>query len=215
MVRHPSNKLSIWLTTDFCAPKWGGVETHSVQLASCLIERGHKVIMITNSYRGVRTGIRVLGNGMKVYHLPLLPIVDEDVAYPCFLLFNGVFRDIFIREHVDIVHGHLTTSITAAMVLRAAELLNIRYVMSEHSNYSFNELGLLQVNKALKFYLCGVNATIAVSHASKDNFTLRAKVRPDQCYVIPNAVDTDKFTPNPSLRFPLNSINIVHISRLA
>lgn len=54
-----------------------------------------------------------------------------------------------------------------------------------------------------------------MSHACKDNFTLRAKVNPETCFVIPNAVDSSKFSPNPSLRYPLKTINIVHISRLA
>ena len=76
----PEKRYCICLTTDFVAPKWGGVETHSFQLASHLIERGHKVIMITSMFQGVREGVRVLGNGMKVYHLPLLPVVHNDVS---------------------------------------------------------------------------------------------------------------------------------------
>lgn len=32
--------------------------------------------------------------------------------------------------------------------------------------------------------------------------------------MIPNAVDSAKFTPNPGLRYPLNTINIVVVSRL-
>lgn len=32
--------------------------------------------------------------------------------------------------------------------------------------------------------------------------------------MIPNSVDVNKFTPNPGLRFPLNTINIVTVSRL-
>ena len=75
-------KMNICLATDFVAPKWGGVETHGYQLASCLIERGHKVIMISSMYRGVREGIRVMGNGLKVYHLPLIPVINNDVCLP-------------------------------------------------------------------------------------------------------------------------------------
>jgi phosphatidylinositol glycan class A protein len=44
------------------------------------VERGHKVIIITSMYRGVREGVRIMGNGMKVYHLPLLPFIKGDVA---------------------------------------------------------------------------------------------------------------------------------------
>ena len=43
-------KLSIAMVSDFFYPKFGGVETHIHQLALCLIEKGHKVIMLTRSY---------------------------------------------------------------------------------------------------------------------------------------------------------------------
>jgi phosphatidylinositol glycan class A protein len=39
-------------------------------------------------------------------------------------------------------------------------------------------------------------------------------MNPAQIYVIPNSVDVNKFTPNPGLRYPLNTINIVTVSRL-
>ena len=66
----------------------------------------------------------------------------------------------------------------------------------------------------IKWAYRDVDAAICVSHACKENYTLRAKVDPQICFTIPNAVDTNKFSPNPSLRFPLNTINIVCISRL-
>lgn len=37
---------------------------------------------------------------------------------------------------------------------------------------------------------------------------------PNKIFVIPNSVDTFKFTPNPSLRSPINTVNIVCICRL-
>ena len=65
-----------------------------------------------------------------------------------------------------------------------------------------------------KWYLKDVDASIAVSHACKENFSLRAKVDPYKWFAIPNAVDTNTFSPNPNLRYPLNTINIVCVSRL-
>ena len=41
-----------------------------------MIERGHKVIVLTNIYKGERVGIRYLTNGIKVYYTPVLPIVN-------------------------------------------------------------------------------------------------------------------------------------------
>lgn len=211
----PIKKYSICLTTDFVAPKWGGVETHSFQLASHLIERGHKVIMIGSMYQGVREGVRILGNGMKVYHLPLLPVVKSDVSMVAKYSILPVIRQILVREGVEICHGHLTTSITAAMVIFYAKLMGLKTVFTEHSHFSTNEFENLNCNKLAQWYLRETDATIAVSQACKENFSLRTKVSPHSCFVIPNAVDTNKFYPNPSQRYPRNTINIVHISRLA
>lgn len=155
-----------------------------------------------------------MGNGMKVYHLPLLPFIKGDVALIVKYNLISVIRQILIREHVDICHGHLGTSITSAMVIYTAKLLGLKTVKTEHSHFTYNEVGMIMFNKLCMWYLKETDATIAVSHASKENFTLRAKVDPQTCFVIPNAVDTNKFIPNPSLRFPLNTINIVYVSRM-
>lgn len=55
---------------------------------------------------------------------------------------------------------------------------------------------------------------ISVSHTSKENLTLRASFNPLNISVIPNAVDCSRFKPDPSKRYPLNTINIVCIQRL-
>jgi phosphatidylinositol glycan class A protein len=87
-----STKYSICITTDFVAPKFGGVETHSYQLAQCLIERGHKVIIISNMYNYCREGVRFMANGLKVYHLPLLPVLRNDVGFLALLNITPVLR---------------------------------------------------------------------------------------------------------------------------
>jgi phosphatidylinositol glycan class A protein len=129
-------------------------------------------------YRGVREGVRMMGNGMKVYHLPLIPYINNDVAFPVKYGIISVLRQIFIREHIDLCHGHLSTSITSAMVLYTAKLFGIKTVISEHSHFPYNDVGQIMTNKMCKFYLKEVDAAIAVSHACKDNFTLRAKISP-------------------------------------
>ena len=66
----PRKRLRIAMISDFFVPNLGGVEMHMYNLAQCLIDRGHKIIVITSTYSGERTGIRYLSNGLKVYHLP-------------------------------------------------------------------------------------------------------------------------------------------------
>ena len=53
------------MVSDFFYPNMGGVETHIYQLSHCLIERGHKIVIITHAYED-RSGIRYLTGGIKV-----------------------------------------------------------------------------------------------------------------------------------------------------
>lgn len=54
------------MVSDFFYPNTGGVEEHIFNLSQCLLERGHKVIILTHSY-GDRIGIRYMTNGLKVF----------------------------------------------------------------------------------------------------------------------------------------------------
>lgn len=39
----------ICLVSDFFYPNMGGVESHLYQLAQCLLENGHQVVIVTHS----------------------------------------------------------------------------------------------------------------------------------------------------------------------
>ncbi|XP_061924935.1 phosphatidylinositol N-acetylglucosaminyltransferase subunit A isoform X2 [Entelurus aequoreus] len=56
-VKPPVKKHNICMVSDFFYPNMGGVESHIYLLAQCLIERGHKVVVVTHAY-GCRKGIR-------------------------------------------------------------------------------------------------------------------------------------------------------------
>ena len=60
------------MVSDFFYPNMGGVESHIYQLSQCLLEKGHKVIIMTHFY-GDRKGVRYLTNGLKV-HITLIVI---------------------------------------------------------------------------------------------------------------------------------------------
>lgn len=155
-----------------------------------------------------------MANGLKMYHLQILPFINGAVGFVSFLNGIPVIRDILIRENIDLVHGHFSTSVTNFSTLIAAKALGVKTVMTEHTLFPFGSLETLHLNKICKWYLKDVDAAIGVSHACKDNFVLRAKIDPNICFTIPNAVDTSKFHPNPSLRYPLNKIIIVFVARL-
>ncbi len=50
-------------------------------------------------------GVRYLTSGVKVYYLPLWLVYDQ-VSLPT--LYGGfpLYRSIFLRESIDLVHGH-------------------------------------------------------------------------------------------------------------
>lgn len=53
------------MVSDFFYPLIGGVENHIYQLSQCLIQRNHKVIVVTHAYDD-RVGVRYMTNGLKV-----------------------------------------------------------------------------------------------------------------------------------------------------
>ena len=65
---------NIAMVCDFFFPQPGGIESHIYQLSSKLIDRGHKVIVITHAYEG-RSGVRYLTNGLRAdFQIPGVPI---------------------------------------------------------------------------------------------------------------------------------------------
>lgn len=74
-----------------------------------------------------------------------------------------------------------------------AATLGVKNVFTDHSLFEFSDAGSIHLNKILKWALCEVDAAIAVSHTNKENLALRARIDPSRIYVIPNAVDTNKF----------------------
>lgn len=103
----------------------------------------------------------------------------------------------------------------------AAKSFGLKTVFTEHSLFGYNEFFSIQLNKLIKWSFRDLDAAICVSHACKDNFVLRAKFDPRKTFTVPNAVDSQKFTPDPSIREKEliksgnpDQINVVFISRL-
>ena len=64
------------MVCDFFYPKLGGVEQNIYELSQALIKKGHKVVVLSGMHQFERQGVRYLTNGLKVYHLPLIPFFD-------------------------------------------------------------------------------------------------------------------------------------------
>jgi len=153
-------------------------------------------------------------NGLKVYYCPQMQISSQ-ASLPTFYAFFPLFRQILIRERIQIVHGHQTTSALAHECILHARTMGVKSVYTDHSLFGFANTAEIHLNKLMKFTLSDVDHVICVSYCSKENLVLRACLDPLQVSVIPNAVDTSKFTPNPKAApNPNKRINIVILSRL-
>lgn len=91
-VKQYNEKYRIAMVSDFFVPNLGGVEMHMYNVAQCLMERGHKVIVITSSYADERVGIRYLSNGLKVYYLPTTNMYSQTSHPPILHVHNNILR---------------------------------------------------------------------------------------------------------------------------
>lgn len=152
----------VMMISDFFYPRLGGVEMHIWSLAQCLLDRGHKVVVVTNQY-GKRAGVRYMTNGLKVYYMPQLPFCEQ-ASFPSLVCFLPYLRQIIVREGVTIVHGHQATSTMCHENLFSAKVLGLPTVYTDHSLYAFGDLAAINVNKLMKFSLSHVDHAICVSH---------------------------------------------------
>jgi hypothetical protein len=103
--------LSICLVCDFFYPAVGGCEVHVFTLGSHMAVLGHRVTILTHA-AGDRIGVRYLESGVKVYYIAQLPFYNN-TSFPTLFSTLPVLRSIFIREAVQIVHGHSAFSVLA------------------------------------------------------------------------------------------------------
>jgi phosphatidylinositol N-acetylglucosaminyltransferase subunit A len=129
-------------------------------------------------------------------------------------VFFPLVRDIMIREGVTLCHGHQATSNFTHIAMTYARIMGITTVYTDHSLFGFGDAACIHINKVLKCMLSDVPHAICVSNTNKENLILRAAIMPEDVSVIPNAVDTSRFIPDPSARPPSPRINIVVISRM-
>ena len=124
-----------------------------------------------------------------------------------------LMRDICVRENITILHGHSAFSTLCHDALLHANSMGIKSVFTDHSLFGFADASSIITNKFLEFSLANADHIICVSNTSKENTVLRATVSPQLVSVIPNAIDSSSFTPDPSKRNP-EFVTIVVVSRL-
>lgn len=148
------------MVSDFFYPNMGGVETHIYDLSHRLILRGHKVVIVTHKYKD-RVGIRYLSSGVKVYYLPTWQVYDQ-VTLPTVYALAPILRSIFIREDIDIVHGHQAFSSLCHEAIVHAKTMGLKAVFTDHSLFGFDDTSSILTNKLLKFSLSEIDHVIVM-----------------------------------------------------
>lgn len=199
---------------DFFYPNFGGVENHIYYLSQGLASLGHRIIILTHTYTD-RQGVRFLPNGVKVYHLPYANMALQ-TTYPTLWFSLPLYYDIFVREGVQLVHGHSAFSAMCQEGILHARTMGLPCVFTDHSLFGFADISSILTNKLIKFSLSDVGRVICVSNTSKENTVLRAALDPSNVHVIPNAIISDQFKPrdDPWLPESGNPITIVVLCRL-
>ena len=101
-----------------------------------MIERGHKVIVITSTYNE-RTGVRHISNGLKIYYLPVIAMARQTSFVDLLTWKLPIFRYIWIREEIEIVHCHQAASVLMIAGLVSASVMGLRTVFTDHSLFGF------------------------------------------------------------------------------
>ena len=185
--------LSILLISDFFYPKVGGVEVHIYQLAVSLIRIGCKVTVLTHNRKN-RQGIKIMGNGIKVYFTPLM-ILYDDTSMPILYGALKIIREICYLEKIDLVHCHQTASVLSLESILHTKMLGLNIVFTEHSLFGFSYIHEVSINKLIRVFFIDVDQVISVSNIAIENLILRGLINPRIANTIPNAIDNTKFMP--------------------
>ncbi|KAM0681231.1 hypothetical protein GINT2_000429 [Glugoides intestinalis] len=185
-------KLNIALVSDFFYPSTGGVQSHISKIGEELYNLGHTVVVITHCYKDYK-GIKKIGN-LIVYYLDI-PVIAHNDTIPTMFTNYVLYKEIFMRHGIQIVHGHQSLSNMCLEAIYHASSLSIKTVITDHSVFEIAKFERIIVNGLSRFVCKNVDWAICVSQISKENTHLRMKIPFDKITVIPNGIVPESFYP--------------------
>lgn len=191
-----NERLNIALLSDFFYPSKGGVETHMKAIADQLMSFGHTVVVITHKYvvkNKIYEGKIMLGN-LIVYYLDI-PIIAKNGTFPTLFTNYIIFKEIFTKHSIQIVHGHQSISNICIEGIFHANNLNIKTVLTDHSLFEIAKFERVVVNELSRFICKNLDWVICVSNISKENTHMRLQTPLDRISVIPNGIVPENFYP--------------------
>lgn len=102
------------------------------------------------------------------------------------------------------------------MVTHFMVTMKFKIIVTDHNQHELDNGGNIINNDFFKLFGGSglVDALITVSHAVRENAVVRSCYPPERIFPIPNSIDSSSFKPDPSLRNPLGTINLVYMARL-
>ena len=155
----------------------GGAETHIVELAKELKNRGHDVSIVSNG--GVYVP-EIQAAGIRHYAAPL-----NRRSLPDMLRGRKLLREAIRRERPDVVHAH--ARIPAFLCGGICKREQVPFVTTAH--WVFDTSG------ALRYLTNWGERTVAVSEDIKDYLIREYNLPAEHITVTINGIDTEKFSP--------------------
>ena len=204
----PPRGSRIVMVMDFHPSSVGGVQSHVRELSRKLEEGGYEVIVVCR--RLGEGDIRDLESEGYYMVKPLFNI--ELVIVPPDPL--DLKRELE-RLEPDIVHSHHIFTLTSLLALKVAAELRVPRVATNHTIFfAYDKTGLWRIASIIlptRFLLPHAQAVISVSRAADKMVENIVDDMVDR-YIIPNAVDTERFKPISRLEDP--DPTIVFVGRL-
>ncbi|MGB9838050.1 glycosyltransferase family 4 protein [Methanothermobacter sp.] len=190
--------MRVLIITPYFPPKSGGVEHYTYNISKGLVERGHKVTVITTDkedYEESLHGIRVfrLKNRASISNTPLNLRIFREVS------------DKILDEKIHLVNAHMPVPFLADMAAIAAKRNDTPFVLTYHNDV-VKDSGLLKLasrayNNSLMKLTLKLSARIITPspYVYKESTILRGYY--DLIELIPPAVDPETYKPgNSNLR---------------
>ncbi len=183
------NRLHVCLVSSAYLPYPSGVSEHVHSLAGALRDRGHRIHILTTSYPGTREDsfpVTRLGRAI------VLPANRSRFTLPVGWRLARDIREFLARSRFDIVHCHGIFPPETAYW--AARYSTAPTVVTFHT-FGLKLPGIVRTGfrTAFRGLARKVRARIAVSQAGR---TWAEQWFPGPYHVIPNGVDTGRFTPH-------------------
>ena len=210
-------KLRICMISSEFPPHSAGIGNVVYHLAKALIEKGHKVVVIT---RGNWKGSKIrLIEGIKVYELPFIPFFP-----PFHIIFHGYFVNKLLKElskDFDIIHLHsplipvIDTDLPVITMVHSTWNFEAKTFNKIVDWYSlavklFRKIFIIYENKVF----LKSNLFIAISGALAEELQNFYKVDPSKIHVVRNSIDISNYKYIQKNNDKDNLFNILTIGRL-